>query len=112
VGLGTPLAAAITIGTMAVAAAPNVPNGLWAARGGFELALVYAVLGAVIALTGPGRLSIDALIGVSLPVWSGAIAIAVGLLGSAVPLWQRRLALRRAERAAPRNRDSPLTDSP
>ena len=99
VGLGTPLAAAITIGTMAVAATPSTPNGLWAARGGFELPLVYAVLGAVIALTGPGSLSIDALIGVSLPTWSGAVAIAVGVLGSAVPLRQRRLALRHTERA-------------
>jgi putative oxidoreductase len=98
-GLGTPLAAAITIGTMAVAAAPSIPNGLWAARGGFELPLVYAVLGAVIALTGPGSLSIDSLIGVSLPMWSGAITIAVGVVGSAVPLWQRRLALRDTERA-------------
>ena len=99
VSLGTPLTAAITIGTMAVAAATSMTNGLWAARGGFELALVYAVLGAFIALTGPGSLSIDALIGVSLPMWSGAIAIAAGVLGGAVPLWQRRLALGRTERA-------------
>lgn len=108
VGLGTPLAAAITIGTMTVAAAPSVPNGLWAARGGFEIPLVYAVLGAVIALIGPGSLSIDALIGVSLPIWSGAIAISVGVLGSAMPLWRRRLALRYTDRVGARPAGSRL----
>jgi putative oxidoreductase len=88
-GLGTPLAAAITIGTMVVAAAPNAANGLWAARGGVELPLVYVLLGIVLALTGPGALSLDDRLSITLPGWAGVVAIAVGLLASTVPLLRR-----------------------
>lgn len=55
-GLLTPLGAAIVIGTMTVAASVNVANGLWAHLGGYEVALVYAALAAVLAYTGPGGL--------------------------------------------------------
>lgn len=86
VGLLTPLAGAGIIGTLLVAGAVNAGKGLWAQQGGYELPLVYAVLGAVLALTGPGSWSIDALLGLdwSLPVSLAAIGLgAVAGLGAA-----------------------------
>jgi len=78
-GLGTPLAAAALIGTMLVAGSVHAAKGIWGQNGGYELALVYGVLGAVLALTGPGALSFDALLGLhaSLPIALGAIALGV-----------------------------------
>ncbi|GAA5063929.1 DoxX family protein [Nocardia callitridis] len=56
-GLFTPLAAAIIVGTML-----NAINTTWAKGllGGYELALVYAVLAAGFGFVGAGRFSLDA----------------------------------------------------
>lgn len=93
-GLAVELAAAIAVGTMIVAAAPNAVSGLWAARGGIELPLVYALLGAVLALTGPGALSVDAPLALPVRPWFGPTAILVGVLAAAIALLRRRAALR------------------
>ncbi|ODU06479.1 MAG: hypothetical protein ABS81_04335 [Pseudonocardia sp. SCN 72-86] len=93
-GLLTPLAGAIVVGTMVVAATPTVVHGLWAARGGYELPLVYAVLGAGLALTGPGGWSLDRHLGIPSTSWAGGAAIVLGLLASLGPLSVRRSTLR------------------
>lgn len=84
-GLGTPLAAAGAIGTMAVAAYVTGGNGFWAVSGGCELPLAYGVIGAVLAFTGPGHWSVDGLAG-----WTyaggginGVVALVLGLLPAA-----------------------------
>jgi putative oxidoreductase len=94
-GLLTPFGAAVVVGTMTVAAAVNVPNGLWAHQGGYEVALVYAALAAVLAYTGPGAWSLDNALGLTgfAGYGWGTAAIAVGLLGSVPPLLRRRQAL-------------------
>lgn len=94
-GLLTPAGAAVIVGTMVVAAAPNAPNGLWAHQGGCEVPVVYAGLGAVLALTGPGRWSLDHVVGLgslSGPAWGGA-AIALGAVAAVPPLLLRRRVL-------------------
>jgi len=88
-GIATPMGACILIGTMIVACAPNAGNGLWAARGGIELPATYGLLGAVIALTGPGALSLDYALGWHGPFWAGPAAIVFGVVASAVPLARR-----------------------
>jgi putative oxidoreductase len=91
VGLGSPLGPAIVIGTMVVAAAVNVPNGLWAHLGGYEVAFVYAALAVVLSYTGPGDWSLDAATGIGVHsgyAW-GTAALVVGLLGSVPPLARR-----------------------
>jgi putative oxidoreductase len=93
-GLLTPVAAAVAVGTMVVAMAPNRARGLWAARGGYELPLLYATVGAGIGLTGPGRFSIDGAIGLPSPAWAGGAAVLLGLLAGLGPLARRRAALR------------------
>ena len=61
-GLATPLASASLIGTMITAIRKvHVPNGPWAAQGGWEYnAMLIAALVAL-AETGPGALSLDRL---------------------------------------------------
>lgn len=88
-GLATPLASAMLIGTMTVACVPNMVNGLWALRGGYELALIYAVMAVVVGFTGSGRYSIDYLLGVPQSPWTGPAAVVVGL-GATVPILLRR----------------------
>jgi putative oxidoreductase len=93
-GLLTPVAAAIVLSVMFVAAVSvHVKQGFFATSGGFEYNLVLGVAGLIFAFTGPGALSLDALLGYS---WSGAfagiVALAVGLAGGAIQLVQRHTA--------------------
>ena len=93
-GLLTPLAAAIVLSVMLVAAVSvHVKQGFFITGGGFEYNLVLGMAGLVVAFTGPGALSLDALFGtaVSGAFW-GAAAFAVGLAGAVVQLAQRRSA--------------------
>ncbi len=89
-GLFTPLAGAGVIGTLLVAATTHAGKGLWATQGGYELPLVYAVLGAVLALSGAGAYSLDAVLGLS---WSPLVsvgAIALGIVSGVGVLASRR----------------------
>lgn len=91
-GLLTPGGAAVVVGTMVVAAAPNAANGLWAHQGGCEVPVVYAGLGAVLGFTGPGAWSLDHAAGLgslSGAAW-GVAAVLVGLAAAVPPLLRRR----------------------
>jgi putative oxidoreductase len=94
-GLATPLAAAILTCSLIVACAPNWAHGLWAIRGGFELALLYATIAVALGFTGSGRYSLDGLLGVPNRAWIGATAAALGLLASVPVLGRRRMLLAR-----------------
>lgn len=64
-GLATPLASAALTGVMTTAIQKvHLPNGPWAAKGGWEYNAV--LIGALAALTevGPGKLSLDHLLGI------------------------------------------------
>jgi putative oxidoreductase len=93
-GLLTQAGCAIAIGTMIVAASANIRNGLWAHLGGCEVAVTYAGLASVLALTGPGRFSLDRLIGFHPAIGWDVGAIVVGVVASVPPLLRRRAALR------------------
>jgi len=85
-GLATPLACAALIGTMVTAIRKvHLPNGPWAANGGYEynVALIAALV--AIAEDGPGTLSLDALLRMDRrgSAW-GVIALALGLVASTV----------------------------
>jgi len=62
-GLATPAAGAAAAGAMAGAAAVHVPNGFFAMSGGYEYAASLGLTAAGLAVTGPGRLSLDHLLG-------------------------------------------------
>jgi putative oxidoreductase len=92
-GFATPLSAAVVIATMLVATVSvHLEKGFFSQNGGYELPLLFATAAAALAFTGPGRLSVDAALGLSLsgPTW-GVVAIALGLLGAAPPLLLRRM---------------------
>jgi putative oxidoreductase len=83
-GLATPLAASSLIGTMITAIRKvHLPNGPWVTSGGYEYNLV--LIGAVAALTeiGPGRISLDHLLGTERSGWKWALgALALGAASS------------------------------
>ena len=78
VGLLTPLAALAMIGTMTTAAlVNNAEHGFWSVNKGWELNGYLIAVAAAVAITGPGRISLDAALG--LLGWSGIVS-GVGVL--------------------------------
>ncbi|MFG2114711.1 DoxX family protein [Streptomyces sp. NPDC048718] len=78
-GLLTPLAAMAAMGVMTVAATVKWRKGLWVQNDGYEYPLVLVVVSAALALTGPGRWSVDHQLGLgSWPLWVVLPAIAAG----------------------------------
>jgi putative oxidoreductase len=62
-GLATPAAGAAVAGTMVVASSMHADNGFFATKGGLEYPAVLGLTAAALALTGPGELSVDRLLG-------------------------------------------------
>ncbi|MFB7718945.1 DoxX family protein [Nocardia sp. NPDC056100] len=62
-GLFTAAGTALIVGTMVVAVAMTAANGLWANKGGCELALLYGLTAFGTGLAGPGRYSLDHALG-------------------------------------------------
>ena len=94
-GLLSPLAGAIVVGTLLVAAYVHADKGLWGANGGYELPLLYGVIGAVVGIGGAGSASVDHLIGLD-DTWNaviGVVAVAVGLLSGTIVIVRARRAL-------------------
>jgi putative oxidoreductase len=91
-GLLTPLAAAVVLSVMFVAAVSvHVKQGFFITSGGYEYTMVLGIAGLTLAFTGPGALSVDALLGYSWSgAWPGVAALSVGLAGGAIQLVQRR----------------------
>lgn len=82
-GLLGPIGPALMISVMIVAASVHWSNGVFAQNNGYEVPLLYAAGAVALALTGPGRFSLDALLGIS-SLWTPAIALialTVGIIG-------------------------------
>lgn len=78
-GLLTPLAAMAAMGVMTVAGTVKWPKGLWVQNDGYEYPLVLVVVSAALALTGPGRWSVDHALAVTpWPVWVSVATIIMG----------------------------------
>ncbi len=91
-GLLTPLASALILAVMVVAAfTAHSRGGFFLTSGGYEYNLVLAATAISVAFTGAGAWSLDALLGLPsggpLP---GIAAIIIGLLGSAGSLLTRQ----------------------
>jgi putative oxidoreductase len=98
-GLFGPIGPALMVSVMIVAAfSVHWQNGLFATSNGIEVPLLYATGATALALTGPGRYSLDAWLGLA-PLWTPAItltALGVGIIGGVA-----NLALRRTSAHAP-----------
>jgi len=87
-GLATPAAGAAAAGGMAGAAAVHAPNGFFNQEGGYEHAAILGLAATSLAITGPGRLSLDHALGhvldrgwmvpTALGVTAAATALVVG----------------------------------
>lgn len=92
-GLFGPVGPALMLSVMIVAAiSVHWKGGLFAQSGGIEVPLLYAAVAATLALTGPGTLSIDALLGItsfSSPLVS-VTALVIGVAGAVLALATRR----------------------
>ncbi|MCU1417049.1 MAG: hypothetical protein JWP32_1223 [Schumannella sp.] len=94
-GLLGPVGPALMLSVMIVAAVTvHLKNGLFASANGIELTLLYGAAAVVLALTGPGLFSLDALLGLE-SLWSpmlAGIALVVGAVGGIGNLAARRSA--------------------
>jgi putative oxidoreductase len=93
-GFVTPLGAAVLASVMLVAAfTTHAKQGFFLAGGGYEYNLVLGAAALSVAFTGPGAISVDALLGLPLNglMW-GSFAVLVALAGSALQLAQRHTA--------------------
>jgi putative oxidoreductase len=96
-GLLTPLAGAIAIGTMLTAGASvsAAKKVFWNAAGGGEYPLVLAIMAAAVTQAGPGMYSLDGLSGISgWPEPARLAAILVGAVSAVIPT---SLAIRRQQ---------------
>ena len=108
-GLLTPLAAAAIVGTLVVAASTHLPK-VWNTDGGLELPLTMATVGAALGFTGPGRFSLDHVIGFhGYGFGWGLAATAAGLIGALVVIGSAR---RRLAADAPVPEPYPAEPSP
>jgi len=98
-GLGTPAAAGAAAATMATASSVHLPNGFFAVQGGLELPALLGAVATGIAVAGPGRYSLDHVLGHRLDrSWMLAAALA-GAAVAATAVIGRRAALRAAAEA-------------
>lgn len=94
-GLLTPLAAAIVIGTLLVAASVHAPAGVWSTNGGLELPLLYVTAAVALAFAGPGSYSLDAALGLDLTTTAYSVAaIVVAVVAALGVIVRARLAVR------------------
>ena len=90
-GFLTPLGAAAVIAVMLVAAVSVHSKSFFVPKGGFEYTLALGAPALTLAFTGPGSISLDAVLGLRLagPGW-GAGAFLVGIAGGLATLASRR----------------------
>jgi putative oxidoreductase len=91
-GLLTPAAASVVFGVMLVAGVSvHFKAGFFLQKGGYEYTLVLGLAGLSVAFTGPGRFSIDALLGLDLGGLNrGLLALATGVVAGGIQLAARR----------------------
>jgi putative oxidoreductase len=92
-GFLTPLGGALTTSVMLVAViSVHLKNGFLATNGGYEFPLVFGLAALSLSFTGPGGLSVDAILHDSYSgvIWGVGSAI-VALIGAAGQLAQRRV---------------------
>jgi putative oxidoreductase len=102
VGLATPGASAAVVGTMIVASSMHVDKGFFASKGGLEYPAVLGWSAAALALTGPGRLSVDNALGQRFNrSWMRNLALAAAAPAAFAVIARRRRSVAAARAAQP-----------
>jgi putative oxidoreductase len=100
-GLLNPIGPLGVIGSMLVASiAVHWAKGFWNSNGGYELPLGFTAAAVAVALTGPGKWSLDALLSISVPQPLGVVLAIITVVGVAAGLASRRAAEQPAQQAA------------
>jgi putative oxidoreductase len=100
-GLGTPGAGAAVAAAMAGAASVHAPAGFFNDKGGVEYPAYLALVGSVLALSGPGRFSLDHVLKDRLnQPWMPGVTLAAAAAGAAVVI-ARRMRAQQEEGAQP-----------
>ncbi|MFE5815104.1 DoxX family protein [Streptomyces sp. NPDC056479] len=108
-GLATPAAGAAAAGGMAGAAAVHAPNGFFNQEGGYEHAATLGLAAAGLAITGPGRLSLDHALGHVLDRgWMVPTALAATAAVTALVVGARQRRLDRPEKSEQMDGQEPL----
>jgi putative oxidoreductase len=92
-GLLYPLGPLATMGSMAIATGKvHWGKPIWVTQGGAELPITNIAAAITLALTGPGRFSLDRLFGIRLPRWlvipvvaAEAVMVAIGIMSRPKP---------------------------
>ena len=83
-GLGGPLGSILTLSAMAMATVKgHWGKPIWAESGGAELPLTNGAIALTLMMTGPGKYSLDNLLGIRVPGWLSTL-VALGALGTLV----------------------------
>lgn len=83
-GLANPLGPLLASSAMAMAwAKGHAGKPIWASEGGGELPLTNIAATMAVAMTGPGRYSLDNLLGIRVPGWMTALTV-LGSLGTLI----------------------------
>lgn len=98
-GLATPVGGAAAAGTMAGAAAVHAPNGFFAQDGGYEYPAFLGFVAAGLAVTGPGRYSLDHALGnVFNRHWMVPVALAGGAAAALAVVGSRGARARKTDK--------------
>lgn len=101
-GAATPMAGAAAAGTMIGAASAHTSGGFFATAGGYEYPAMLGLAAGALALTGPGKLSVDAVLGHRFNRnWQATAALSLAVAAAASVVARRRQALAATDAAVP-----------
>ncbi|MCB0968864.1 MAG: DoxX family protein [Ilumatobacter sp.] len=93
-GAATPMVSGAAAGTMIGAAEVHRPGGFFATAGGYEYPAVLGMAAGALAITGPGALSVDALLGNRLNRgWQATVALTAACAAGSYVVSRRRAAI-------------------
>lgn len=73
-------------------------KGPWVTKGGYELTLTNMAVAVAVAIAGVGAYSVDAWLGISVPVWISGVIAALALVGVLVAIGSRKAPVQQVQR--------------
>jgi putative oxidoreductase len=104
-GFMTPLGSVAIISVMVGTLAVHFDKGLWNTNGGYEFPMMLAATASALAFTGPGRFSMDHVIGWA--PWGAVVGVVATVIGLMIGMVM--LVMRAQRRKAPARSDEAQT---